>query len=210
MDVKATCLAAALAAAILACPGAQAADSPVPGNYERIANEGTIGDRWMLAPGTSLPAPVYPAHMAGTGGSACIALGYLIGRDGKPTDFAVLKQWNSVAGDVEPVEGYWRAFAQAGADAVSQWRFQPRPGMVPVPTYTVATLGFSGGEGIDGTAAGQHCRIPQLRDHLAKLQAEYQETNNIVRQRLEHELRRLREVHLMDGVRRANAPPRGG
>ena len=78
-----------------------------------------------------------------------------------------------------------------------------------MPTYTVATLGFASGKGEDGSAAGQHCRIPQLRDHLAQMQAEYQQSN-IVRQQLENERRRQRELHMDDAVRRVNARPRGG
>lgn len=209
MHVNASFLATALAAATLASAAAIAGDSPVRTDYERIANEGTIGDKWMLVPGTTLPASVYPAHLAATGGTACIALGYLIGRDGKPSEFAVLKQWSSL-GDTEPVDGYWSAFAQAGADAVSQWRFQPRPGATPVPTYTVATLGFASGKGEDGSVAGQHCRIPQLRDHLAQMQAEYQRSNNIIRQHLEHERRRQTEMRMDEAVRRVNARPKGG
>lgn len=209
MHAKACFAVAALAAVTLASAGATAGDSPVRLDYERIANEGTIGDSWMLAPGAKLPAPVYPAHLAGTGGNACIALGYLIGRDGRPSEFMVLKQWNSLAGDSEPVDGYWRAFAEAGADAVSQWRFQPRPGVTAVPTYTVATLGFVAGKDEDGSAAGEHCRITQLRDHLARMQAEYQESN-FVRQQLENQRRHQREIRNDAQLRRANAKPRGG
>lgn len=210
MNVNAGFTAKALAGALLASIGAVAiaGDSPIRTDYERIANEGTIGDKWMLAPGTTLPAPVYPAHLAGTGGTACIALGYLIGRDGTPSGFAVLKQWSSLGEDAEPADGYWQAFAQAGADAVSQWRFQPRPGTTAVPTYTVATLGFAAGKGEDSSAAGAHCRIAQLRDHLARMQADYQRSN-IVRQQLENERRRQRELHMDDALRRTNGPPKG-
>jgi hypothetical protein len=209
MHVNAGFLATALAAAALASAAAIAGDSPVRTDYDRIANEGTIGDKWMLVPGTTLPAPAYPAHLAATGGTACIALGYLIGSDGKPSEFAVLKQWSSLGEDAEPMDGYWKAFAQAGADAVSQWRFQPKPGATAVPTYTVATLGFAAGKGADSSAAGEHCRIAQLRDHLARMQADYQQSN-IVRQQLENERRRQREMHMDDAVRRVNARPRGG
>jgi len=136
---------------------------------DRIANEGTIGDRWALAEGASLPAPVYPAHLAARGANVCLALGYRIGADGSTSGFRVLRQWNSEAGDEQPVEGFWEAFAQAAADAVSQWRFQPRPGIEPQPTYTVATLGFEGGREEGGAAVNAHCRITDLAARLAEL-----------------------------------------
>ena len=133
---------------------------------QRIANEGTIGDKWMLADGAVLATAVYPASLAARGDNACIALGYLIGKDGTTSDFAVLKQWNSDAGENAPVEGYWQAFAQAGADAVSQWRFKARPAVdVVIPTYTVATLGFQGGkQDINPATLRGHCQIKDLSD----------------------------------------------
>lgn len=127
-----------------------------------IANEGTIGGKWMLADGASLATPAYPAELAGRGDDACLALGYLIAPDGTTSDFAVLKQWNSSAGEDEPQDGYWQSFAQSGADALSQWRFQPRPDTGAArPTYTVATLAFTGAHGQGGDIRG-HCRIDDL------------------------------------------------
>lgn len=155
----------AMGLAVSAIAGiAQSADRP-----DRIANEGTIGDQWMLAEGASLPAPVYPAHLAARGANVCIALGYRIGADGSTSGFRVLRQWNSEAGEEQPVEGFWAAFAEAGAEAVGQWRFQPRPGVRPQPTYTVATLGFQGEAGADGAAVNAHCKIQDLAARLAEL-----------------------------------------
>src|SRR3546814_3823658 len=85
------------------------AGAAVAQEKQRIANEGTIGDKWMLADGVQLATAAYPASLAARGDNACIALGYLIGKDGTTSDFAVLKQWNSDAGEDAPVEGYWRS-----------------------------------------------------------------------------------------------------
>ena len=128
----------------------------------RVANEGTIGDKWALADGATLATPAYPPAMAARGDDVCLALGYLINPDGSTSDFAVLRQWNSGTGDQEPQDGYWGAFAQSGADALSQWRFKPRPDAGAVrPTYTVATLAFTGANGKGGDIRG-HCRIDDL------------------------------------------------
>ncbi len=134
---------------------------------ERIANEGTIGDKWALAEGATLATAQYPAHLAARGDNVCIALVYKIGKDGTTSDFSVLKQWNSETGEKEPVDGFYQAFAEAGADAVSQWKFQPRSGVSnPVPTRTVATLGFTGKTQIDGAQLRSHCQVANLAAQL--------------------------------------------
>lgn len=134
---------------------------------ERIANEGTIGDKWMVAEGTTLATAQYPPHLAARGDNVCIALVYLIDRQGNTSDFSVLKQWNSETENKEPVDGFWKAFAEAGADAVLQWKFQPRPGVgSPTPTRTVATLGFTGTQQMDGAQLRSHCQVGDLAAQL--------------------------------------------
>lgn len=134
---------------------------------ERVANEGTIGDKWMLAEGATLASAQYPAHLADRGDNVCIALVYKIGKDGTTSNFSVLKQWNSETGEKEPVDGFYQAFAEAGADAVSQWKFKPRPGVgKPMPTRTVATLGFTGKTQIDGAELRSHCQVGDLSAQL--------------------------------------------
>lgn len=162
MDMHWKLLAVAAGSALLGA--VHAADPlPIPGQDTVIAGEGRIGDRWMLADGATLATPVYPAHLAGRGDDVCVALGYRIQPDGRTSDFAVLKQWSS-AGDRQQ-EDYWRAFAEAGADALSQWRFQARPGVAARSTYTVATVVFSADPG-DGAASREHCRIDDLAAFL--------------------------------------------
>jgi hypothetical protein len=157
--LKTTCGIAALLVAAGAAHGQEALFKSQDTVY---ANEGKIGDRWMLAEGATLATPEYPAAMAARGDDVCIALGYLIKPDGTTSDFAVLKQWNSGQGEREPQEGYWQAFAQSGADALSQWRFSPKPGAPATrPTYTVATLAFTGANGTGGDIRG-HCRIDDV------------------------------------------------
>ena len=124
--------------------GALGRSSPLPtlaGEKVRIVNEGGIKDQWMLAEGTKLAAPGYPAALVERGHNVCIALGYAIKPDGTTSDFSIVKSWSS-AGQDQPDE-YWDAFAQASAGAVSQWAFAPRPEVAePQPTYTVATMQF--------------------------------------------------------------------
>lgn len=153
--------AAVLALLTLACGVAQAGDRGI------VAPEGTLGSHWRLPAGERLATAEYPPQLADRGADACVALGYRIGVDGATSDFEVLAQWNSEGGEQEPEAGFWRAFAQAGADAVSQWRFEPRPGAgVPRQTYTVATLAFTAAPSSDAGAVRAHCAIADLAARL--------------------------------------------
>jgi hypothetical protein len=147
-------------AAILAAGAAVASDKD-----RVIANEGRIGDRWALADGVQLAMAQYPAALAARGDDVCIALAYQINEDGTTSDFAVLRQWNSATEEKEPMDGYFGQFAQAAADALSQWRFKAKEGVVARPTYTVATVGFNGGKRQDPGFAS-HCRIGDLTAFL--------------------------------------------
>ena len=130
-----------------------------------VVNEGGIRDAWMLPDGASLVAPEYPPTLARRGDEACVSIGYLLNADGTLSDFTMVKAWNSASGDKEPQPGYWSAFAEAAGDALSQWRFQPRPQITrPQPVFTVGTFVF-GTKG-QATSVRDRCRIPNLVAHL--------------------------------------------
>lgn len=180
--------------AVAAAAGAQ--------DREVVANEGTIGDRWMLAAGTTaLPLPIYPADQARRGDNVCLALGYRIQPDGTTSDFRVLKQWSSSSGEKEPFAGYWDSFARAAADAVSRWRFQPRPGTGDaVPTVTVATLGFTARPAQGAADVGANCRIPNLNDRLAQLGIKRFSDRSITAHAEFHRRQRVGEVMAADAA----------
>lgn len=158
------CMAIALATA----PPAAAA--PAADQRIGVANEGGIRGAWTLAPGAQLAAPEYPQAFLARGDAVCVGVGYLLNPDGSTSDFTMLRAWNSASGESEPDPGYWSAFAEAAADALKQWRFQPRPEVTdPKPVYTVATFVF----GAKGAMADlrSHCAIPNLAVRLRELQA---------------------------------------
>ena len=135
---------------------AQAADRT------RVVNEGGIRNEWMLADGVKLAAPGYPSEFKDRGDNVCVAIAYAIQPDGTTTDFALLKQWSS-ASDADAAKGYYDAFASAGAGALSQWKFKPRPEVTsPQRTVTVATLHFTGKDPMDIAALRSHCQISDL------------------------------------------------
>ncbi|MCI4568620.1 hypothetical protein [Lysobacter sp. CFH 32150] len=147
------CLAGALCAPVLAAEGI------------RVVNEGGIRDEWTLPQGYKLAMPVYPAAYVEQPAEVCVALGYLINPDGSTSDFALLKSWTSVDVPNKGSQDYWAAFANAAAQALSQWRFQPRPEVTaPRPVYTVATMIFAGSSDLRS-----HCAIPNLATRLREL-----------------------------------------
>jgi hypothetical protein len=152
----------ALLAIAIALPAATAAAERI-----RVVGEGTIGDEWTLAPGEQLAAPLYPAEYAADPEQVCVAIGYLLGPDGHPSDFALLKSWTSGSNTSSRTD-YWRAFADAASQALAQWRFVPKPGVAsPRPTYTVATFMF-GPPAASGVR--EHCAIASLQTRLLELQ----------------------------------------
>lgn len=153
----------------------------------KIVDEGGIRDQWTLAPGATLAAPGYPAEFAARGDNVCVAIGYAIQPDGSTSDFSLLKGWaSSTGGAREPVPGFWEAFAQAGASAVSQWKFRPKPEVTePLPVYTVATMRFMGREAIDPAALHGHCAIQDLAGYVQKQKWDRYQTGNLPKNALE-------------------------
>lgn len=168
----------------------------------RIANEGAIRDQWMLADGIKLAAPGYPAEFVDRGDNVCLALGYAIGKDGATSDFSIVKSWTSSQAPVPA--GYWETFAQAGASALSQWRFKPRPEVdQPQTTYTVATLQFMGKQAMDGAALRANCKVEDLAAEIANPKA-VGRNNERIRQELE------RYIRATQSTQRMNPVPMGG
>lgn len=150
------------AAIAAACLAVFAIDG-VAADRVRMVNEGGIRDEWMLADGVKLVAPGYPAAFAERGDNVCVAMGYAIKPDGTTSDFVMLKAWTSSTQEEEPVAGFWDAFSQVSAGALSQWKFKPRPEVSkPQPTFTVATMNFIGKEATDPAGLRSRCAISDL------------------------------------------------
>lgn len=132
----------------------------------RVVDEGGIRDEWTLPPGYELVLPGYPAQYADRQAEACVAIGYLVNPDGSTSGFALLKSWAAADVPGRPGQDYWAAFAQSSAQALSQWRFQPRAEVkVPRPVYTVATFLFAA----KSAQLRGRCAIPDLAAHLREL-----------------------------------------
>lgn len=86
----------------------------------------------------------------------CLALAYTVLPNGTTGDFKVLRAWSSSPANAMASEKYLDSFSQAAANAVSQWRFEPKDPSAQSTVRTVATMLFHGGR-----------QTPKLRDHCA-------------------------------------------
>ncbi len=169
------------------------ASQSVAADRVRTVNEGGIRDEWMLADGVKLAAPGYPAAFAERGDSVCVAMGYAIKPDGTTSDFVLLKAWASSTQEQEPTAGFWDAFSQTSAAALSQWKFKPRPEISePRTTFTVATMNFIGKEATDPTALRAHCAIPDLAAFVQQNKANRFQKGTLEKNEMER-LRRWQE-----------------
>lgn len=150
---------AALVIVMLASPGLPA----IAADKYKVVNEGGIREDWAAADGAKFTAPGYPAAFASRGDDVCLAMGYAIQADGTTKDFAIIKAWSSSGGEEEQTDGYWQSFEQAGAMALSGWRFKPRIADHAVPTYTVATLTFQGKGVVNAAELRGRCSVGDLK-----------------------------------------------
>lgn len=189
----------ALMGAMAASPLVQAQDAV------RIANEGGIRDKWLVADGVTLAAPGYPAAFAARGDNVCVAVGYRIRPDGSTSDYTLLRSWSSSTGEKEPVAGFWDAFSQASAAALMQWKFKPRPEVgMPRPVDTVATMTFMGKTAEDGAGLRARCKVEDLRALLQKAREQHGK-RDMNRHTLDEKHRRT-----LQNEARANAARRSG
>ena len=136
----------------------------------RIADEGAIGDRWMVAGDTPLQSAPYPAEFAGQPNNVCVALGYRVKADGTTSQFRVLEQWNEASGKREPQPGFNDAFARAAISAVAQWKFAPRDGVRrPEAVDTVTTMAFRARSDMPVESVRGKCAIADLTAYLDDL-----------------------------------------
>ena len=148
--------------AILAsCMGAAGAAEPV-----KVVPEGGLAKDWVVQPGNELAAPGYPGTFADRGDDVCVAIGYRVQPDGTTSDYVMLGGWNSSRRYQQPATGYWDAYSQAGAAALSQWRFAPKPGdgmESNAAVDTVAVMTFRGESSTRTTSEVRaKCAVPSL------------------------------------------------
>lgn len=128
----------------------------------RVANEGRIASWWRLAEGVEVAGPGYPEKSLPARPDVCLALGYVIQRDGTVADPVVVKRWSSASALDDAA---WEDFGRSAVGELRRWRFVPAQDVVARPTFTVATFYFSGGEA-DAADLKQQCHIDDVHDAL--------------------------------------------
>jgi hypothetical protein len=148
-----------LAAIAAAAMPAMAADR-IP-----VVNQGDIGARWTIVPGTQLMPP-YPDAYAKDAEEVCMVVGYLVNADGTTSDFSLLKSWAS-GGDSRSRAKFWADFADLSSRALAQWRYTPKDPASAKPVYTATTFVF--GNQANALATQEHCAVPDLAQRLVEL-----------------------------------------
>lgn len=148
-------------AMLASCMAAAGAAEPV-----KVVPEGGLAKDWIVQPGNELAAPGYPGTFADRGDDVCVAIGYRVQPDGTTSDYVMLGGWNSSRRYQQPATGYWDAYSQAGAAALSQWRFAPKPGdgmESNAAVDTVAVMTFRGESSTRTTSdVRAKCAVPSL------------------------------------------------
>lgn len=150
-----------------------------------IQSEGAILRNWR--PVGSLPLPPYPPSLGDQGEDACVNLGYFLDKDGRTSNFVLLKAWGSNTPDDARGQQRLGVFAQSAAAALGLWRFTRAEGRGGrhVPVFTSATFAFSANPAADRRALRDRCRIADLRDFVDRALARGYARGNLVRQRME-------------------------
>ena len=148
-------------AMLASCMAAAGAAEPV-----KVVPEGGLAKDWIVQPGNELAAPGYPGTFADRGDDVCVAIGYRVQPDGTTSDYVMLGGWNSSRRYQQPATGYWDAYSQAGAAALSQWRFAPKPGdgmESNAAVDTVVVMTFRGESSTRTTSEVRaKCAVPSL------------------------------------------------
>jgi hypothetical protein len=154
--------------ALSAPAGAQAPPRPL-----KFVDEGGIDKDWaVVQPQAQAPVPAGSAH------EVCVALGYKINRDGRTSDVVVLK--GLLDGAEAGQDARLAPYAQAAAAAVTQWRYEPKPGASSSRVmFTSVSVAFPREGGSSADDLRKPCVITGLKEFIAKAQTQNRtEANN--------------------------------
>ena len=123
-----------------------------------IISEGKAAKDWQLAGAEA--KPTYPAGV--DAGDVCVNIGYYVGEDGVPSDFAHLKAWSG-SKDKPSLD----IFEQAAVAVLQARRYVPVDAGHTQPIYTSQTFAFSTTPGADLERVGRKCTIRDLEGFIA-------------------------------------------
>lgn len=154
---------------------ALAASAPVAADMLPVVDSAAAAARWKP---TALTTPAYPR---GASGQACVHLAFVIGRDGRVRDMAVLRRWSSVAGEDgegKDAQDAHAAFAREAAAAAMAWRFEP-VNRNDQPILTSINLAFDDRGRGQGPAIRAHCAVANLERFIVEAQKDIAARGNL-------------------------------
>jgi len=113
-----------------------------------VVEAGDGGRYWSLhLDHAARRAPRYPESLRERGIEGCVAVGFVIDREGVPKGFMILK-----SGSNQPTQVVAKAFAGAVVDVVRRWRYRPGPENPDAyPGFAAALIGFAIDDGMAST-----------------------------------------------------------
>lgn len=118
-----------------------------------VPSPGEPNGAFWLVKGEASP-PRYPRQAVVEGAQGCVVVGAVIGNDGRPDQFRVMRSRLSLKGPAA------KALEDAALYAVSQWRFSPGPDN---PRRMPALLQFPVTYSLDGGSISSSCEAIEVR-----------------------------------------------
>jgi len=130
-----------------------------------IVTEGKAGADWT--PASPIVAPAYPPGAEDIGG-VCVNMGYYLGEDGVPSEFAVVKSASKFGAHAATPLEHLALFEKTAVATLMQARFVPAQRDKPRPIYTSTTFVFGAQPGADEAALRGRCEVRNLREFLVQ------------------------------------------
>jgi hypothetical protein len=131
-----------------------------------IVSEAKAGKYWTPA---DTSAVAVSAATAAAIGESCVSVGYYLGEDGIPSQFAALKAWTVPRSEAGKAREQLELLQKLAVASLQQRRFIPAKGGQPRPIYTSATFVFTGQSSVEAELR-KHCVISDLNRFIAEAQ----------------------------------------
>jgi len=137
-----------------------------------IVSEAQANKLWLPDPNARQFVAGYPESAPDKARDVCVSIGYLIGADGRTSNFTEMKSWTNATQDGALKQEEAAPYVQVAALVVSQWKFVPVG--KPHSIYTSSSFAFDGSRKLGEEGIRGQCRIDDLPAfvHRAKQRAE--------------------------------------
>jgi len=144
-----------------------------------IVSEAQANKLWLPDPNARQFVAGYPESEPDKARDVCVSIGYLIGADGRTSNFTEMKSWTNATQDGALKQEEAAPYVQVAALVVSQWKFVPVG--KPHSIYTSASFAFDGSKKLGEPAILGNCRIDDLPTFVARAKAKADSRGDLAR-----------------------------